>query len=340
MIDLRSDTVTQPTDDMRRAMAAAPVGDDVYGDDPTIKELEALAAKITGKMDAVFVPSGTMGNQIAVMVHTNRGDEIILGANSHIVSYEVGAVAVLSGASYAPVSHPRNWLTAEDIQKAYRNEDIHFPDTGLVCLENALTNGTVVPLEVMEGAYNKAKSLNVPVHLDGARLFNAATYLNVDPSDLTKYCDTVMFCVSKGLCAPVGSLLCGDAKFIKQARKMRKMLGGGMRQAGVLAAAGILALTDMTARLDQDHANAQYLANETNKLKGVTIDPTTVHINMVFCDITAQIDHTKLANHLLDNGIKINYPKVGCSYRFVTHNGVSKADVDKAVKLIEEFIKG
>jgi threonine aldolase len=339
MIDLRSDTVTQPTDDMRKAMANAIVGDDVYLDDPTTSELEVLAAKLTGKEAAVFVPSGTMANQLAVMAHTKRGDEIILGANSHIVAHEVGGASVLSGVSYGIVSHPNDWVTAEAIKKAYREDDIHYPDTGLVCLENALGNGMVVPLDVMKDAYNAAKELNLPVHLDGARLFNAATSLGVDAKDITQYCDTVMFCVSKGLCAPVGSLLCGDAKFVIRAKKLRKLLGGGMRQSGILAAAGIIGLNEMTKRLHIDHENAKYLATELSKIDGITVDIDRVHISMVFCDITEAVSPTELVKYMLDNNVKMSMPEIDTTYRFVTHNWISKEDIDTFISLLRKFMQ-
>lgn len=241
-IDLRSDTVTQPTLEMREAMYKAAVGDDVYEDDPTIKKLEELAAEKVGKEAALFVVSGTMANQVAIMTHTKFGDEIIVGANSHIVQHEVGAAARLSGVSYAIVDNEDNRIYKKDVLDKIRTEDIHYPETGLLCLENALSDGTVLSLEEMKELYQTASERNIPVHLDGARLFNAALYLGVDPKEICKYTDSVMFCLSKGLASPVGSVLCGSKDFIKKARKMRKLLGGGMRQAGVLAACGIVSL--------------------------------------------------------------------------------------------------
>ena len=256
IIDIRSDTVTQPTPEMRRVMAEAPVGDDVYGDDPTVNRLEALAAEKSGKEAALFVPSGTMGNQLAIMTHTKRGDDVICGRNAHVFVHEVGAAAVLSGVILNPVDSPDDIIYPELLERAIREDDIHCPPTTLLCIENALATGKVVPLEVMERVYDTAKAHGLSVHMDGARLFNAAGALGVDPAAITKYTDTVMFCLSKGLCAPVGSILAGSREFINRARKNRKVLGGAMRQCGILAAAGILALTEMPAHLREDHENA------------------------------------------------------------------------------------
>jgi len=331
IIDLRSDTVTTLTDEMRNAMATAIVGDDVYEDDPTTIKLEELSATITGFEAALFTPSGTMANQLAIMAHTKRGDEVILGQNSHIVAHEVGGAAILSGTSYRIVNNPDDIIYAADIHKMVRPADIHYPDTGLVCVENALSNGTVVPLCKMEEVYNAAKEYNLPVHLDGARLFNAAVYLNVDPKEITKYCDSVMFCLSKGLCSPVGSMLCGSRDFINKTRKYRKLLGGGMRQVGILAASGIISLEKMTKRLHTDHENAAYMARELSKLPYVKIDTEAVHINMVFFTISKPgFNHDGFVNHLLEKGIKINANDNGV-YRFVTHNDVSRADIDFVV---------
>ncbi|MCL1994825.1 MAG: low-specificity L-threonine aldolase [Defluviitaleaceae bacterium] len=339
MIDLRSDTVTQPTQEMRQAMAKATVGDDVYQDDPTVAELEKEAAAMVGKEAALFVPSGTMGNQLAIMANTRRGDEIIVGYNSHIVTYEVGGASVLSGVGYRLINNSDNTISAEDVNNSIRPNDIHLPTTSLLCLENALCNGTVVPLATMEGAYKAAKKHNIPVHLDGARLFNASLYLGVDAKEVTKYCDTVMFCISKGLCAPVGSLLCGDEPFVARARKYRKMLGGGMRQAGILAAAGLISLQKMTKRLGDDHENAQHLTNALVQLPYIDIDKTKVHISMVFFHINKPINDGEFVNYMLKNGVKINGAEDGNKYRFVTHNDVTKADTEKAINLLKGYIE-
>ena len=245
-IDLRSDTVTKPTREMREAMFNAEVGDDVYGDDPTVVKLENLAARMAGKEAALLVPSGTFGNQLSLMTHCNRGDEVLLGDDCHIVQHEVGASSVIAGVQLRTLNSDKGALDPDEIRSKIRGNDIHFPRTGLICVENAHSNGRVIPLEIMKEIYQAASEYNIPVHLDGARLFNAAEYLNVPADQNTKYCDSVMFCLSKGLCAPVGSLIVGSKDFIARARKFRKMLGGGMRQAGFISAAGIIALEKMS----------------------------------------------------------------------------------------------
>ena len=337
-IDLRSDTVTMPTEEMRKAMAYAEVGDDVYGDDPTLNKLEVLAANITGKEAALFVPSGTMGNQIGVMTHTLRGDEVISGENSHIAVHEVGATAVLSGVQLRTIKSPDDILYPEAIRNAIRMDDIHEPRTGLICLENALANGTVVPLDIMKEVYTIAKEHNIPVHLDGARLFNAATYLNVKATDITQYTDSVMFCLSKGLCAPVGSMLAGSKVFIDKARKNRKLLGGGMRQSGILAAAGIIALEEMIKRLDMDHENAKYMAKRLLGIPGIELDIDKVQIDMVFFKLdSSYISPDALVNKLFKKGIKISEPEAGL-YRFVSNNDIDKKDIDYLIDSMKEII--
>ncbi|HSH36034.1 low-specificity L-threonine aldolase [Schnuerera sp.] len=336
-IDLRSDTVTQPTKEMRKAMYEAEVGDDVYGDDPTVNRLEELAAKLVGKESALFVPSGTMGNQIAIMVHTKLGDEIILGANSHIVQHEVGAAARLSGVSYSVVNNPDDKIYVEDVQRRIRSQDIHYPETGLLCIENALGNGTVVSLQEMESLYKVAYENHIPVHLDGARLFNAATYLKVRANQIAQYTDSVTFCISKGLCSPVGSLLCGSNEFIKKARKMRKLLGGGMRQAGILAASGIISLGKMIDRLEEDHENAKYLAKKLNEIEGLSVDMDKVQINMVFCKVSKKdFNSYEFTQRLLQKRIKVNDD--GNIIRFVTNNDITKEDIDYLIESIKEYI--
>jgi len=336
-IDLRSDTVTMPTDEMRKAMAAAPVGDDVYEDDPTIKKLEELAARMAGKEAALFVPSGTMGNQLAIMSHTSYGDEIIVGANSHIVVHEVGAAARLSGVSYAIVDNPDDRIYAKDIIRKIRTDDIHHPRTGLVCLENALANGTVVPLDIMKEAYETAKANGMPVHTDGARLFNAAAALGVDASEIARYTDSIMFCLSKGLCAPVGSMLAGSVEFINRARKHRKLLGGGMRQAGILAAAGIIALEEMTKRLSTDHENAKYIMERLMEMPEISLKPENVQIDMVYFEIKKEdFDAAAFTDYLLTNRVKINndWP---LEFRYVAHNDISRDDIDKVIGLMKDY---
>ncbi len=337
-IDFRSDTITMPTDKMRSAMAAAIVGDDVYGDDPTVNDLEQKAAAIVGKEAALFVPSGTMGNQLAIMTHTSRGDEIIVEEDCHIVEHEVGATAVLSGVQLRIIKGNMGIMNPLDVESAIREDDIHYPSTSLICLENALSNGTVVPLDNMEAIFNIAKKHDLSVHLDGARLFNAAAYLEVSADAITKYTDSVMFCLSKGLCAPIGSILAGSTKFIERARKNRKLLGGGMRQAGILAAAGLIALEDMTKRLHQDHQNATYLSERLSEISGFKVDTEKVHINMVFFDISqANINSDELHRYLFDKGIKTN-PAYKGVFRFVTNNDVSRQDIDYTLECIRQFI--
>lgn len=337
-IDLRSDTVTQPTQAMRDAMLTAEVGDDVYQDDPTVNELEALAAEMLGKEAALFVPSGTMGNQLGLMVHTSRGDEVIVSADCHIFMHEVGAAAVLSGANLRQISFKNGVYDAKLIEKAIRPDDIHEPKTVLICMENALANGRVVPAEVMEEVYALAKKNGIPVHLDGARVFNAAAALEVDVKEITKNCDTVSCCLSKGLCAPVGAVLAGNAKTIIKARKYRKMLGGGMRQCGFLAAAGIISLKDMTKRLKEDHENAKYMAKKLAGLTGVDVDLDSVQINMVFFRLDRPMELIdSLPDKMLEKGIKINGMELG-EFRFVTNNGVSREDIDYVIETFGELI--
>ncbi|MBC7961265.1 MAG: low-specificity L-threonine aldolase [Vallitaleaceae bacterium] len=337
-IDLRSDTVTMPTLAMREAMMHAEVGDDVYGDDPTVIRLEAMAAELMGKEAALFVPSGTMGNQLAIMSHTQRGDEIILGENSHIVVHEVGAAAVLSGVCFRTIKNSDDMIYASDIKRSVRSDDIHVPRTGLICLENALASGAVVPLNIMKEVYEAAQKLSIPVHTDGARIFNAATALGAKPKDIAIYSDSLMFCLSKGLCAPIGSLLLGTAAFIQTARKYRKLLGGGMRQAGVIAACGIVALEQMVERLVEDHDNAKYLASKLSEFSYIKLDMSRVQINMVFFIIEkSQESLDRLQEKFLEKGIKINGQDDGV-YRFVTSKDVTRVDIDYVVTCMKEIL--
>jgi len=335
MFDFRSDTVTKPTKKMREAMANALVGDDVYGDDPTINELEALAAKITGFQDALFVPSGTMGNQLSIYTHTNRGDEIIVGSGSHIKNYEVGASAVLSGVSYHLINEVNGMMPINDIKAGIRGNDIHYPDTSLICLENAHGSGVVLPLDYMKEVSSLAKEHNLKVHLDGARLFNAATALNVDVKEITKYVDSVTFCLSKGLASPIGSLICGSRDFIHKARRGRKLLGGGMRQVGILGACGLISLQEMTKRLIEDHKNAQYLASKLSSLKGFEVDCNHLDINMVF--VKSDINFRELTKYLETKNIVIGGYK-GEYLRIAIHNDVNKDAIDLLVTEISNYI--
>ena len=340
-IDLRSDSVTQPTQEMRDAMYTAPVGDDEYGDDPTVKNLEQLCRRKVGKEAGLFVASGTMGNQLAVMTHTVRGDEIIISSGSHIVVHEVGAAAILSGVKVKAVECQDDILTPAIIESACRpsDEDITQPKSGLVCIENALSNGKVMILEQMKAVYDAAKAHGLPVHLDGARLFNASVSLGVEAKELTQYCDSVMVCLSKGLCAPVGSVLCGSAEFIEKARKNRKHLCGGMRQAGLLAACGIIAINKMVDRLKDDHDNAKYIADRLSKMKGVRVRSDHVDINLVFFKIDKSRQFiASLPGKMLEHGIKMAGEELGY-LRFITNNDVSKADAVRVCDVFEQILK-
>ncbi|WP_125154676.1 low-specificity L-threonine aldolase [Clostridium rectalis] len=337
-IDLRSDTVTEPTKTMRDAMYNAKVGDDVYGDDPTVNELENFAAKLVGKESALFVPSGTFGNQLSLFTHCKRGDEVILGEDSHILMHEVGAPAIIAGVQLRALKTNKGILNPIDIKNTIRGEDIHFPDTGLICVENAYSNGKVIPLSNMKDIYNLAKNNNLPVHLDGARLFNAASYLKVPAKEITKYCDSVMFCLSKGLCAPVGSILAGNKDFIKKARKKRKIMGGGLRQAGILAAAGLIALQDMPKHLEDDHNKALLLGKKLCEIPGINVKLDDIDINMVFFKINnTNYDMNSLSKHLYDRGIKINGPENGFM-RFVTHYWITIEHIDYITACIKEAL--
>ena len=339
IIDVRSDTVTQPTEAMRKAMYECPVGDDVYRDDPTVNQLEEEAAKILGKEAALFCTSGTQSNQLGVMTWTGRGDEVIIGDNAHIANHEVGAVAVLSGASMRMLHFKDDIPDAAQIEAAIREEDIHCPPTALICLENALGNGRVVPLEVMKEIHQVGKAHGIPIHMDGARCFNAALALQVDIKELLQYVDSVSCCLSKGLCAPVGSVLAGSRAFIEKARKNRKMLGGGMRQAGVIAAPALIAIQEMPKRLEEDHRNAKKLAEGLAKLEGITCDTAAVQINMVFFRIEGdgEGEHS-LHGYLKEKGILVNPGHQG-EYRMVTHNGITEEDIDRILEETEAFLK-
>ncbi|AFQ43409.1 low-specificity L-threonine aldolase [Desulfosporosinus meridiei] len=337
-IDLRSDTVTQPTKEMRQAMALAEVGDDVYGDDPTVNKLELLASELLGKEAALFVPSGTFGNQLAIMSHTQRGDEILVGEECHILMHEVGAAAVLAGVQTRSFPTDKGRADLKKLEKMIRSQDIHFPNTGLICLENAHSSGTAVPLDNMKAVYHLAKSKDIPVHIDGARIFNAAAALGVEVKEIAACADSINVCLSKGLCAPVGSILVGGNDFIVKARKNRKLMGGGLRQAGILAAAGVIALTEMTSRLGEDHKNARYLANRLEEIESCHVLRDRLDINMVFFTLPEVIiSESALIAGLNNKKIKINGQEDG-EYRFVTNYGVSIEDIDKVVQTIKDII--
>lgn len=337
-IDLRSDTVTMPTDEMREAIANALVGDDVYSDDPTVNKLEKLAAEKIGKEAALFVPSGTFGNQLALFTHTRRGQEVIVGKNNHIVLHEVGASAVIAGVQLRTLETINGTMNPSEVKKAIRQDDIHEPETGLICVEEAHGCGAVVTLENLQEIKKIAECHSIPVHMDGARIFNAATTLNVDVKEIAACADSVMFCLSKGLAAPVGSMVAGSKSFIDRARKNRKLMGGGMRQIGILAAAGIIALEKMTLRLDEDHKNAKYFADELSKLPGVNVIFDRTDIDMIFFEMGEDIIPEKVfIEKLFEKNIKTSGAENG-EYRFVTHIGVTKSDIDFVIKCMKEIM--
>ncbi|MFO8035450.1 MAG: low-specificity L-threonine aldolase [Anaerolineales bacterium] len=336
IIDLRSDTVTQPTPEMREAMASAKVGDDVYGEDPTINQLEGYAAQLLGKEAALFVPSGTMGNLAAVLTHCGRGDEVILGDLAHTFLFEVGGVSALGGVQLHIIpNQPDGRLRLQDIQSAIRPQNIHFPSTRLITLENTHNRCGGVPLtaEYTDRVGELARENGLKLHLDGARIFNAATALNVDVQQLVEAADSVMFCLSKGLAAPVGSLLCGSEGFIARARKIRKQLGGGMRQAGILAAAGMIALQKMRSRLEEDHARASKLAEGLEEVPGLKLDPAKPATNMVYCSLLDDVAMSgeEVAGRLEEEGVLVGVTGER-RFRLVTHYWIQEGDVGRVVQ--------
>ncbi|OJF76147.1 MAG: threonine aldolase [Treponema sp. CETP13] len=340
-IDFRSDTVTWPTQAMRDAMAKAEVGDDVYQDDLTTKELENYGASLVAKEAALFVPSGTFGNELALFTHCKRGQEVVLPDNCHIIQHECGASSIIAGVQLRTVEEKGGMLLPSDFSmKIRRNDDIHEPKTGLICIENARSNGRVESIEFMEQMYTIAKTHHVPLHLDGARIFNAATHLDVPAVEIAKYSDSVMFCLSKGLCAPIGSLLAGSADFIERARWNRKIMGGGMRQTGMLAAAGLISLREMRLRLSEDHENATFLANELATIPEIQIDVTSVEINMVFFSFVGNtIDTASFTEYCRNNNILINDADSSGTIRLVTHYWIHKEDCEKFISTLKDFLK-
>ena len=337
VIDLRSDTITHPTPEMRKAMFEAEVGDDVYHEDPTVNRLEAMAAEMMGKEAALFTTSGTQSNLIGVLTHTNHGDEIILGDEAHIIWYEVGGAAALGGVIMRTVpTDSRGRLNPDDIERAIRGKDIHYPQTTLLCLENTHNRcgGTVLTPDYTDEVCKLAHARGLKVHLDGARIFNAAVALAVPASALVRNSDSVALCLSKGLSAPVGSLLCGRKDFIERARKFRKMLGGGMRQAGVIAAAGIVALETMIDRLAEDHANARRLAEGLAGIKGIRLAQDDIPTNIVMFHISPPLSPVEFIEALDRAGVKIGL-RDGRPFRAVTHCMVSSSDIDEALTRIE-----
>ncbi len=340
--DLRSDTVTKPTPEMREAMAEAEVGDDVYMDDPTVNALQAKAASMLGKEDSLFVPSGTMGNLLALLVHCQRGDEAIVGDKSHIYMNEAGGMAALGGIHPHPVRNQADGtLALDDIRASIQFEDVHHTISRLICIENTqnVCGGIPLTAEYTAQVGKLAKENNLLFHIDGARIFNAAAALNVDVKDLIAPADSVMFCLSKGLVAPVGSILVGTKKFINRARHLRKMLGGGMRQVGVLAAAGLISLEKMTGRLGQDHARAKNLFEGLKQVKGLRLEASPAS-NMIYFDLA---DHITLTENQIIEEMKKYDVLVDWAgprrFRLVTHFWVDDAGVEKALKGFAEVLK-
>ncbi len=337
-VDLRSDTVTKPTPEMRRAMAEAEVGDDVYGEDPTINRLEQRAAEIFGREAAIFVPSGTMGNQIAIKIHTRPGQEVICEERGHIFNYEMAMMACFSGCLARPIAAEDGILRWAQVERKISPKTYYYAQTGLVSLENThnMAGGTVYPQEIADQICEGAHAAGLPVHLDGARVFNASVALGKPVAEITRKFDSVMFCLSKGLGAPVGSLLVGSKQFIIQARVVRKSLGGGMRQAGVLAAAGLIALEQMPKRLHQDHENAQFLAQGLARIPGLKVDAAKVVTNIVICDISgAGMVTADFSRKLAEKNVlcgAVNSELV----RFVTHMDVDRAGCERAVEAVRE----
>ncbi|GGA72342.1 low-specificity L-threonine aldolase [Ornithinibacillus halotolerans] len=336
MIDLRSDTVTKPTEAMRKAAYTAEVGDDVYEEDPTVNRLEERAAELLGKEKALFVTSGTQGNQIAALTHCRPGDEVILEANSHIYVYEVAGFSALANVQSRPIIGNRGAMDPEDVKHAIRSENIHFPTTSLICMENThnLAGGAILPIENMQAIYKVAKDNNMNVHLDGARLFNASVASGISVKEYAKHADSVQFCLSKGLGAPVGSIIAGTEEFINKARKWRKMLGGGLRQVGIIAGPGLVALEENVDRLIEDHVNAKILADGLANIDGIIVE-NQVETNIIIVNVK-NTGHTpeSFVTALKEQGILAGvFGKE--TVRFVTHYDVSREDIDKTLAVIE-----
>lgn len=339
-IDMRSDTVTKPTADMRRAMAEAEVGDDVYGEDPTVRKLEELTAEKLGKAAGLFVTSGTQGNQVAIATHVRTGEEVIAEAESHIFFYEAAAVSAIAGAQIRQVSGNKGVLEAAVVRRAIREPNIHHPRTALISVEDThnRAGGTVFPVAKLRGLREVSTAFGVPIHMDGARLFNAAVAEGVTAKEIAAHADTVQICLSKGLCAPVGSVLVGPKDFIEQARQWRKRLGGGMRQAGVIAAPGILALNTMVDRLAEDHANARKLAEDIANMTGMQVDLGTVQTNIVIADIAGTGLLVSEFLHRLSQAGVLATSFGDTLVRFVTHHDVASQDLDNVVRAIHQVI--
>jgi threonine aldolase len=334
-IDLRSDTVTKPTPEMREAMAEAEVGDDVYGDDPTLNRLEELAADMLGKEAALFVPSGTMGNLTALLVHCQRGHEVIVGNQSHIYLNEAGGMSALGGIQPYPVQNQSDGtLALDDVLASIRTADVHHPITRLICLENTQNICGGVPLtpDYTRRVGELARQNDLALHIDGARIFNAAAAQNVSVKELVEPADSVMFCLSKGLVAPIGSMLVGSRRFVERARHVRKMLGGGMRQVGIVAAAGIISLERMTKRLSEDHARAKKLADGLRQVNGLIVDPNSPYTNMVYLNLSDEVptNAQQVTQKMKDFGVLVD-PENARRFRLVTHYWIDDPAVEQTI---------
>jgi threonine aldolase len=341
MIDLRSDTVTLPSPAMREAIFNAELGDDVFGDDPTVNELQETAAKVVGKEAALLVPSGTMANLVSVLTHCRRGQEVILGSQAHMFWYECGGMSAVGGIHPHTVANQKNGtILLEDIEKAIRPFNDHFPRTALICLENTHNRcrGAVLTPQYVDSVGGLAGQKGLKVHVDGARIFNASVASGMDVKDLTRSVDSLSFCLSKGLACPVGSLVCGSKEFIAEARRMRKCLGGGMRQAGIIAAAGLVAIDEMIDRLSEDHSNAKVLARGISNIAGLSVDMDSVQTNMVYLEITNRAMEPKaFLQQCRSRGL--DFVQIDtCGFRMVTHYGIEKSDIDEAICILQEVM--
>ena len=339
IIDLRSDTVTKPSSEMRRAMAEAEVGDDVFGDDPTMNKLQQKVAELLAKEAALFTPSGSMANTLAIMAHTQPGDEVIVEKEAHTFNYEVAAAAALGGVQFHPLIGNHGILNVEQIEAAIRPDDLHIPPTKLICLENTHNRGggKIYPIAKIEQIRELALKNNIKLHLDGARMFNACVATGIKPDEYANYFDSLMFCFSKGLGAPIGSIIAGTKDFINRAHRYRKMLGGGMRQVGIIAAAALYALEHNIDRLAVDHKNAQILATGLAEIKGFKIDPKSVETNIVIIDVSASdFNVMQVVDKLKENGVLV-VPFGRTFVRAVTNLGVSKNDIEQAAGIFQRL---
>ncbi|ADU31558.1 low-specificity L-threonine aldolase [Evansella cellulosilytica] len=338
MIDLRSDTVTKPSDEMREKMLTALVGDDVYGEDPTVNELETYAAQLFGKEAALFVTSGTQGNQAAILSYTQPGQEIIMDNESHVFLYEGAATSAFAGVQSRTLAHRRGQIAIDDIEAAVRGEDIHFPETSLIWLENShnRSGGSILPLTYIKEVYQLARSYHVPVHIDGARIFNASVASNIAIKEYAAYANSIQFCLSKGLGAPVGSVLVGDKAFIDRARKKRKMLGGGLRQAGVIAAPGLLALKSNVDRLTEDHENAKRLAKAIEQYTALKV-VNKVETNIILVETSASENSSQEWLQIFKAKGILAVAFAPTVIRFTTHLDISKEDIDEVISTLKNL---